>query len=364
MSLRFCIIALFSAMAIVGCQNDSTNSSDSNKPKARGTLGEIILVIDSAKYAGPVGDALKEIFESDIEGIIREESMFYMRKVDPRKMTRMLRMASNIIFVTTFDDKRPGSRTVANQFSPESIEKSRADSSLFMLRNKNEFAVGQEVIYLFGENEEELITNMKDNKDLLQSIFSNKEKEILGKALFNRINGEGVSKVAEKFKVAMKIPASYQLAKEEDNFLWFRQPTVGVDKPDISLFFYQTTYEDESQVFPENIIKLRNEITKTNIFGDPEVPESFVVIEKQIPPAFKNIRLDGQYSVEMRGSWKTNNLSMGGSFLSYTVVDEAKGKIFYMDGFVYYPNEAHRASIREIETILQATKFELETESD
>jgi hypothetical protein len=33
-----------------------------------------------------------------------------------------------------------------------------------------------------------------------------------------------------------------------------------------------------------------------------------------------------------------------------------------MEGFVYYPNEAHRASLREIETILQATKFDIVTE--
>ena len=63
----------------------------------------------------------------------------------------------------------------------------------------------------------------------------------------------------------------------------------------------------------------------------------------------------------MRGAWKTNNLSMGGSFLSYTIVDEEQGKIFYAEGFVYYPNEAHRSSLREIETILNATSFEKKT---
>ena len=362
MSLRFCIIALISVFAFAGCQSNSGSDSDSNKPKARGTLGEIILVIDSAKYAGPVGDALKDVFESNIEGIIREESMFYMRKVDPRKMTRILKMASNIIFVTTFDDRSIGSRTIANQFTPESVEKSKSDSSLFMLRNQNEFAVGQEVVYLFGENEAELIDNLEKNKDLLQSLFANKEKEILATALFNRKNGVGSEMSKKKFGVTLNLPASYQFTKEEDNFLWFRQPTPRVDKPDISLFFYQTTYEDESQVFPENIIKLRDEITKTRIFGDPANTESFIITEKQIPPAFKPIKLDGQYAVEMRGSWRTNNLSMGGSFLSYTVVDEAKGKIFYMEGFVYYPNEAHRASLREIETILQASKFKMEAE--
>ncbi|HSJ69829.1 MAG TPA: DUF4837 family protein, partial [Anditalea sp.] len=59
--------------------------------------------------------------------------------------------------------------------------------------------------------------------------------------------------------------------------------------------------------------------------------------------------------VEMRGSWRTNNMSMGGSFLSYTVVDEERGKIYYMEGFVYYPSEAHREPLREIEAILLAT---------
>ncbi|EPR67903.1 DUF4837 family protein [Cyclobacterium qasimii] len=362
MSLRFCIIALFSALIFAGCESNTGANSDSNKPKARGTLGEIILVIDSTKYAGPVGDALKNVFESNIEGIIREESMFYMRKVDPRKMTRILKMASNIIFVTTFDDRSGGSRTIANQFTPESIEKSKADSSIFMLRNQNEFAVGQEVLYLFGENEPELIKNIEANKQALQNLFSNKEKEILSAALFSRKNGE-VSEMAKgKFGVELSLPASYQFVKEEENFIWCRQPTPRIDKPDISVFFYQTAYEDESQVFPENIIKLRDEITRNTIFGDPEQPESFVVTEKQQPPIFRNIRIDGQYSTEMRGSWKTNNLSMGGSFLSYTVVDEEKGMIFYMEGFVYYPNEAHRASLREIETILQATKFNLAKE--
>jgi hypothetical protein len=359
MRLRFCILALFSAFILASCQG---NNSNSNKPKARGTLGEIILVIDSAKYAGPVGEALKDVFEVNIEGIIRPESMFYMRKVDPRRMTRMLRMASNIIFVTTFDDKSGGSRNIARQFTQESIEKSKADSSLFMLRNNDEFAIGQEVLYLFGENEAELINNLDDNKQLLQNLFTNKEKQILGKALFNRINGNAAALSEQKFGVKLNLPASYKFTKEAANFLWYRQPTPRVDKPDISLFFYQTAYTDESQIFPENIIKLRNEIAKPYIYGDPDNPKSYVVTERLEPPVFKNIRINGQYSVEMRGAWKTNNLSMGGSFLSYTVVDEANGKIFYMEGFVYYPNEAHRASLREIETILQATKFDIVTE--
>ncbi|SHN22014.1 protein of unknown function [Cyclobacterium lianum] len=347
-----------SLLLLFACESGGTGDSSGNKPKARGSLGEILLVIDSAKYAGPVGDALKEVFEASIPGIIRDESMFYTRKVDPRKLTRILKMANNMVYVTTFDDQNPGSRTINNQFTAESIEMSRTDSSLFMLRNNDEFAIGQEVLYLFGENEEELIKNLKTNKTQLQNLFINRERERLGRALFNRKNGEASLKSQEKFGISLNLPASYQLAMEEEKFLWYRQPTPTPEKPDISLFFYQTDYTDEAQLFPENIIQFRNEITKSRIYGDPAKKESYIVTETLVPPVFKNTQIDGKYSVEMRGAWKTNNLSMGGSFLSYTIVDERQGKIFYAEGFVYYPNEAHRSSLREIETILNATSFE------
>src|SRR5690554_1660520 len=148
-----CIGFLFSILFWMGCQENSEQNSDSSKPKARGEIGEIIMVIDSAKYQGPVGDALREVFAADIPGLIRSEQAFRLRVVDPQSMNRVLRAATNIIFVTTFDDNRPGSRALNAQFSAASKEKASQDSSLYMLRVENEFAIRQEVIYLFGNNE-------------------------------------------------------------------------------------------------------------------------------------------------------------------------------------------------------------------
>ncbi len=352
----FAFLALFS-FALIGCEEagEDGEKSTSNLPKARGELGEIILVIDSAKYAGPVGDVLKEIFQENIEGIIRSESLFNLRKVDPRKLTRILRMASNMVYVTTFDDRSPGSRTINSQFTANSKEMAQNDPSLYMLRSQDEYAVGQEVLYLFGNNDQELINNLRENKEKIQNLFLTREREKIGRALFNRKSSEATYKGREKFDIKLNLPASYQFVEEDDKFLWFRQPTPRADKPDISVFFYMTDYTEEEQAFPENIIKLRDEITKTRIFADPAVKESYVVTETLEPPVFSNTTIDDQFAVEMRGAWRTNNKSMGGSFLSYTVVDAERGKIIYMEGFVYYPNEAHRSSLREIETILKAT---------
>lgn len=350
--LLFCI-----PLVLVGCGEETEDRGDSSKPRARGEIGEIILVIDSIKNQGPVGDALRDIFEEDIRGLERQEKIFNLKRVDPRAMNRVLRSATNIIYVTTFDDKNPGSQVINAQFSPESKDKVRSDSTTFMLRNENEFAVGQVVLYLFGANEEELVHNLKANKDRLQNMYEVRERERLANGILSRKNSAIHIKGKEKLGIGINVPASYQFVMEDDNFIWLRQPTPTANRPDISLFFYKTDYKSEEQVFPENIIALRDDITRTRIFGDPEIRNSYVEVQQASVPSFRNMTVQGKYAVELRSQWRTHNLSMGGSFISYTVVDEEAGELYYMDGFVYYPNEAHRPSLREIETILLATEF-------
>lgn len=349
------IIAILSIGFILSSCEDDPNRSDSSKPKARGTIGEIILVIDSAKWAGPVGDELKEIFEADLPGMIRSESRFKVNRVDPRAMTRILKMSTNLIYVTTFDDKGAASQAINEQFSKESKEKAAADPELYRLRMEDEYAIGQEVLYLFGNNEQELVDNLKKNKAQLINLFEVRERGRLEKVILARKNTAASSETKKNLGIDVKVPASYQVAKSKPGFVWLRQPTPTANRADISLFFYETDYTNEEQTFPQNIVKLRDEITRQEIFGDPDDPTSFMVSEKQIPPAFRNMTINGNFTTEIRGSWKTNNLSMGGTYLGYIMVDQKKGKLYYMEGFVFFPNEVHRDALREIETILLNT---------
>ncbi|PZX59238.1 uncharacterized protein DUF4837 [Algoriphagus ratkowskyi] len=353
-TLSSILIALVMGCILASCESTGT-TADSSKPKARGSIGEIILVIDSVKWAGPVGEELKEIFESDIPGMIRSEAKFKVNTVDPRQMTRMLKMSTNLIYVTTFDDKGSASQVINAQFSKESKEKAMNDPSIYSLRIEDEYAIGQEVLYLFGNTEDQLIENLKKNGDRLQNLFEVRERGRLEKILLTRKNSAATVAGRENLGIEINVPASYQIAKSEDDFLWVRQITPSGNRADISLFFYETDYTSEEQTFPANILALRDSITKQQIFGDPDDPTSYVVAEKQIPPAFRNMTINGNFTTEMRGSWKTNNISMGGSYLGYLMVDQKKGKLYYIEGFVFYPNEVHRDALREIETILLNT---------
>lgn len=334
---------------------DPSDRPDSSKPKARGDIGEIILAIDSTKWAGPVGDELREIFMEDIPGMIRSESMFNVHRVDPRALNRMLKMSTNLVYVTTFDDKSASSQVINSQFTKESKERALADKNLYTLRVEDEYAIGQEVLYLFGNNEDELLANLRENKGRIQNLFQIRARGRLEKAILARKNSEASSITKDLLGIQIEVPASYQIAKAENNFVWLRQPTPSANRADISLFFYSEPYVTEEQTFPENILKLRDSVARQHIFGDPEDPTSYVVTEKQIIPGFRNMVINDNFTVELRAPWKTNNLSMGGSYLGYFMVDEEKGRIYYMEGFVYYPNEVHRDALREIETILLKT---------
>ncbi|MFC3417666.1 DUF4837 family protein [Algoriphagus hitonicola] len=352
------IFRIFSVILIaslwIACDSDGSNSN-SSKPKARGSIGEIILVMDSAKYAGPVGEAIRDIFESDLPGMIRSEAKFKVNRVDPRAMTRMLRMSTNLIYVTTFDDRGAASQVINAQFSKESKEKALNDPNLYSLRVEDEYAVGQEVLYLFGNTEQQLIENLEKNGDRLENLFEIRERGRLEKAILARKNTAANAEAKDNLGIEINVPASYQVAKSEPGFLWVRQPTPTGNRADISLFFHVEDYVSEEQTFPENILTLRDSITRQHIFGDPEDPTSYVVTEKQIVPAFQNMVINDNFTTEIRASWKTNNISMGGSYLGYLMVDKEKGKLYYIEGFVYYPNEVHRDALREIETILLKT---------
>lgn len=350
------ILILLLSVSLISCdENGNAGLSKNAKPKARGSVGEIVLAIDSAKWAGPVGEELRDIFEADLPGMLRSESIFKVHRVDPRSMTRMLKMFTNLVYVTTFDDKKGGSQVINAQFSKESKEKAAADPSLYSLRMEDEYAVGQEVLYLFGNNEEELIANLRKNKDRLQNLFEVRERGRLEKPLFSMRNSAAEHEARTKLGIEIQAPSSYQVAKTTDDFLWMRSPSPTERRPDISIFFYETDYTSEEQTFPANILSLRDSIAGKHIFGDPEDPTSFVVSEKQIPPAFRNMVINDNFTVEIRGTWKTNNISMGGTYLGYLMVDQAKGKLYYMEGFVYFPNEVHRDALREIQTILLNT---------
>ena len=358
---RFWFIGLLIALLLGACSNEkeretTTNGNAEVLPEASGEPGELVVVMNKDQWNGTLGDALKDVFHGNVPGLTRDEPFFTTRVIEPFQFNRIFKLAGNLVYVTTFDGRSPADKWLQETFTEASKERIMNDPGLFMRTRDDQYASGQKVLRLFAKDEKTLISKLSENKELIRNYFNIAEKQRLAKKLRTSTASRKITeRLREKFNYQVKIPAGYELAMSKDDFAWIRfLPNIGPSK---NLFVYFKPYESQDEFKHDNIIKLRNEIGKSYIYGDPKNPGSFMVTEeKYVPISQRDISFENMYTVETRGAWKTNNSSVGGTFISYTFVDQPSNRLYYVEGFIIHPNEEHRELIREMESILTTFK--------
>jgi hypothetical protein len=329
----------------------------SSLPRASGITGDMYVVMDSIQWKGEVGKVVDSLFSAEMEGLPRSEPIFNMKWVDPRKLNFILKQRRNLIFVMSLDQKSEGAAVVRRLFSAASLDKIRTQEGFYVETSSNLFATGQEVMFLFGRTQTELLKNIRTGGKNLVEFFNIKERERLEARLLKTGQVAGVSDWLQKnFQCSISIPYGYKLVQNEKDFLWVRQINTADDK---DLFIARTNYTSESQFSKDSLINFRNYICRKYLFEDPDIANSYLVTEMLpfVPVQTRTISFNGHYAVEMRGLWRTNNKSMGGPFLSYAMTDQSTGTFFYIEGFTFSPSKSQREIMRELETILMTFRM-------
>lgn len=348
--MKKAIISAFVVFTFIFVSCSETANKD-NIPRASGRAGEVILVMDSAHWRSPLGEEIVKTFRTELAGLPRPEPEFNVRYIMPEEFNGILKMAQNIIIVAVFDNYSSNSERVKNYFTPNSIKRINEEPNLFLLSKQNEWAKGQEVLFLFGKTEDALTQHIAENSDKLRAHFNNIEKRRLQYSLYKSKELKEVGNtLMNNHQFSLRIPFGWRIEFEDENknFIWLRLPGIEVDR---NIWVYYTDYTTDS-VFKEPV-KFRNDVTKQFIFDDKEKNDtSYVVVETLVPAVAQQVNFNDKYAIEVKGLWKTNNLSMGGPFVSYMFVDESLNRIYYIDGFVYSPSKPQREFIRELETIM------------
>ncbi len=335
-------------LMIASCKEARDQMKEDLKPTARGEIGEIILIMDSTQWTGPLGEQIKDMYRAPMPGLPQPEPMFNLSKVNPLKINDVFRSSTNMIFVMTLDSETNQSQRIREYFTNKSLKMIQNDSSLFMAIHKDEFAKGQVVLYLFSQSEEILIKKLKQNKDQLVGIFENTALEHTKDKLFKSKETALMKALKEDFGFEISIPYGWELAKQSKNFVWLRKLEASSEQ---DVFIHSDLYTDQS-IF-ENIGSYRDRITET-FLRDSEKPEKFITRQLQdfVPLETKQISFKGNFAIEARGLWKINDNSGGGPFVSYTIVDEGNQRVYYIEGYVYSPGTDKKNLVREVNAIL------------
>lgn len=360
--MRVLFLLFASAIILSSCSTGADRAA--NLPKAAGAAGDIYLFMDSAQWKGEAGAVIDSVFNQEMVGLPREEGIFRMSWIDPRKMNFVLKQRRNLIFAVSLDQTGSGAQIIKNLFTTQQIEEIKADPNKYIETYTNVYAKDQQVMFVFAQTQQQLIEKLETNGQKLIDFFNKVESDRLNAVLFQAGTMAGISEVLNKnYHADITIPFGYKLVQNEPDFIWLRQINSDNDK---DIFIAVADYQSVDQFKKENLIKFRDQIAGKYLFEDPEKVDSYLVTETEIPykPVLtKEINFNGNYAVEMRGLWRTNNHSMGGPFLSYALTDKATGKFFYIEAFVYSPSKDQREFMRQMEIVLRTFKLESSTAS-
>jgi Domain of unknown function (DUF4837) len=344
---RIILFAIILASA-VACSKKEKNLA--YLPKATGKPGDIILIMDSVQWKGELGVELRKIFRKEVPGLPQSEPMFNLIWVHPSRL-KLLTQIRNLVYVFTLDQESQGSKTLRRDFTPETLAKIKSDTSFFRFSRQDEYAKGQEVMYLFGDTEQNLIRHLRQVSQQLIDYFNDAERKRLEANLFSTKATQGVASFLRKeYGMELHVPVGYVMADQQDDFIWLRQIEAEKDK---DVFITWKPYESEYQLLPDSIVAWRDATARKYLFEDPENPISYLVTERDnFDIIARQVSLNKHFAMEIRALWRTNNLSMGGPYVGYALVDQPRGRLYYLEGFAYAPGKDKREIIRELETIL------------
>lgn len=154
----------------------------------------------------------------------------------------------------------------------------------------------------------------------------------------------------QKNKMGIYIPKYFLKARNTDSIFWYRHFRKNDDN--VNIWGAEIAYDDLLE--KEKLIQKRNELGKKYIHGSTD--REHLKTDPIIPPIFYAYKTKHNIEIiEMRGLWEMENVSMGGSFISYFVLNHNTKKAFFIEGFVYAPNTGYlRKQLLRIESILKS----------
>lgn len=339
------------ALGFFSCSSDKSEYL----PRANGNPGDIVLIMDSVQWNGDLGREVRKVFADDVAGLPQPEPMFDVIAIHPSRDVTMLTRMRNLVYVFTLDQQTSGSKILRREFSEETLKRIKTDTTFYLSTGKDEFSRGQDVMYLFGTTEQALIRNLRRQKQNIIDFFNKSERQRLSAEMLNVSSTKGITAFLPKDQQCdIQLPVGFRLADKQSDFVWFRYITAEIDK---DLFISWKPYESEYQLLPDSIVAWRNEICKKYIYEDPENPASYLVTEQHYADIqARQMKLNNNFAMEVRGLWRTNTPGMGGPFLGYALIDEARARLYYIEGFVYAPGKEKREMMRELEVALWSFK--------
>ena len=295
-------------------------------PDISGMPGDIAVVVDKAEWDTEIGDEFRRVFEEPYQVLPQYEPIFDMIQVPHSAFSNVMKAQRNIIIVD-----------LSSRYKEPKI-----------VVQKDVWAKPQLILDMQAGDEESFIKLFTDNEKKILNLLEDMERKRLMDAYKKNLDGRIIDSLKNLHHVSLLIPKGFKIKVNADDFIWIGQD---VGASNLGILVYQYNYTDTNTFTKEYLIEQRNKFVKKYVPG--EVEGSYMTTEREFGPFFKDYMLRGKkYVAELRGLWKMKNgISMGGPFVSITMLDEKRNKIVTAEGFVFAAGQKKRNYLRQVEAI-------------
>lgn len=350
------MILMAFALFLVGCASEPDRKEPdviNPKPKAQetipppvqkgkmhshGDINNVLVVADEKVWDGIAGDTFFYYFAAPYILLPQPEPIFDFTHFTPEKLAEFpaKKEFRSIVFLADVSDlQSKTTRLVMADIAASKLKEAQTGEGYKTIVGQDKWASNQLLFYMIAKNEEKLAENISVNFPPIARRINERDLETVEATAYQSGVGEALTaEVIDKFGLNLRVPADFKLAKynSSQKILWMRRD---VRQFIANIIIHRRPYTSKEQLTKAGIKKIQNEVGK--IVSTPR-PDTYKRINDVDLPLFVEEKtLNGAYAIEAKGIWDIVNDFMGGPFVSYLLLDEARGELVFVEGFIHAP---------------------------
>ena len=307
----------------------SCNAPEMPLPGITGKAGELVVVMADQYWKAAPGDTVFNALSAPVYGLPQVEPLFNVVHIKSAAFTKIFQTHRNIIIVNIGSEHK-------NKIELKNDVWAKPQVLVEVWAPNNDA-----FIELFANNEERIIENvLKKERDRIQTSYN------------AQLNQDVVTPIKEKWGLELSIPKGYNMAREEDDFMWVRYETKDVSQ---NILIYAEPYTSDSTFTVSGMVEVMDNYSKKYIPGPDN--GTYMTTFTDYPPRFENNAISGQYAAKLVGLWNVEGALMGGPFNTYAFLNTEGNRVFYLHGFVFAPGKDKRNYLRQVDAILKSASL-------
>jgi hypothetical protein len=336
------------------------------RPHAVGPEGEVTVVIDSTRWNGDVGDAVRTHVGPYVETLPVSERYFRFRQFSLNEAVfGEIKKRKNVVIIAPLSDSTNEANFLRRRLSDDARQ-AVMDGQIAVVSKPDLWRRSQRVYFITARSADDLVNALEQRGESVRRTFKRITLDRMEQEMFEKARQQNLEdSLMQGHGFAVNMQHDYQIALEETTdstgFVWLRRVLTDTWR---NFFVYYIDDASPSRISPEWVSTTRDSLTRKYVRGNVA---GFMRIDYRRPLTSQQTSFKDRYAYEMRGLWHmvahkdslnvnpTNRtfLEMGGGgpFLTYTFYDQASDRLYMVDGAVFAPGYDKLPFIRQMEVI-------------